>query len=148
MDIHTYERWLFIGFLISNTLIMMENNTSLACFFFQWEKKVIFLCDIMDIKIKTNLKGEYLVFYHKYWIQLRIKTGLNGYCPEKLVFHLKLKNSWNDELLLKMKFPARYELSGPNKGFPLKAQLTINLYYNFFRGMLLTEVISAIIKVK
>lgn len=25
----------FIGFLISNTLIMMENNTSLTCFFFQ-----------------------------------------------------------------------------------------------------------------
>lgn len=57
----------FIGFLISNTLIMMENNTSLTCFFFpNEEKKVIFLCDIMDIKIKTNLKGEYLVFYHKY----------------------------------------------------------------------------------
>lgn len=39
-------------------------------------------------------------------------------------------------------------MSEPNKGFPLKDQLTINLYYNFFRGMLLTEVISAIIKVK
>lgn len=31
----------FIGFLISNTLIMMENNTSLACFFSN-EKKGYF----------------------------------------------------------------------------------------------------------
>lgn len=58
------------------------------------------------------------------------------------------KKFFNDELLLKKKLPVKYKLSEPNKGFPLKAQLTINLYYNFFRGMLLTEVISAIIKVK
>lgn len=51
---------------------------------------------------------------------MRIKIGFNGYCFEKLVFYLKLKNFLNDELLLKIKFLVRYELLGLNKGFLLK----------------------------